>query len=81
MAQPAEKISVEKYRAEDLEMDDVVQLRIANRNVWVLLLADNEKTHNDLIVRLTYRDMLGGRQTKDVPRYDLIPVQVKKGTT
>lgn len=72
------RIKTESYRAEDLEMDDIVKLRITNRIQWVLLTKDAEKiSGDDMAVLLTYRPLIGNSASIRIGRYELIPLQVE----
>lgn len=65
------------HRAEDLEMDDIVKLRIHNRIQWVLVQHDAEKiSEQDTRVRISYLGPIG-TTTIDVGRYELVPVQIE----
>lgn len=70
-------IKTESYRAEDLQTDDVVKLRIHNRVQWVQLTKDASDPDSEHVT-LTYRGTIA-EGTVQVCRWDLIPVQVEKG--
>jgi hypothetical protein len=74
---PRHVIKTVNHRAEDLELDDIVKLRIHNRIQWVLLTRDAEKIRDqDTRVKLTYLGPIASTSI-DVGRYELVPVQIE----
>ena len=68
-------IGTVQFRAKDLEIDDICQLKLHGVNRWVRITDVTKQSDDSVLV--TYKGLIGERG-KELTEYELVRTQVEK---